>query len=211
MKNHPFIYEPTTTITDFIIFLLGCYYGWYTILISGSSFHLIWGGTFFLLSISALLGAISHGFGPKFSKLEKKVVWFLTLFFVGLTSLGLLTSVFLLFTNGSFNVLVLFVLIISFALYIYRILREDSFSVAVRFYFPILIITFFGFVYIFLKKGYTGSLFISIGIIVTLVASLIQRSRITLHEYFNYNDFFHVLQMIGMYFLYEGGLEIPKI
>ena len=80
-----------------------------------------------------------------------------------------------------------------------------------KFYLPILIITLFFFIYIFINKGYTGSLFSSVGLVVTLTASLVQINKITLHKYFNYNDFFHVLQMIGMYLMYEGGLEIPQI
>ena len=210
-KSHPILYEPTTAITDFIIFVLGCYFGWSTFYILGSTFHLLWSITFFVLSIGALLGGISHGFGPRFSKLEKKVLWILTLIFVGLSALMLLLSVLMFFINGSIGFLIIFLFVFLFVFYIYTILKNDSFLIAIKFYLPILIGALFCFLYTFINKGYTGSLFISIGLIVTLVASLVQMSKITLHKYFNYNDFFHVLQIIGMYLMYEGGLEIPKI
>ena len=65
------IYEPMTSITDFLIFILGCYYGWYTLSLLNSVFHLIWGISFFVLGFGALLGGVKHGFGPKFSKTQK--------------------------------------------------------------------------------------------------------------------------------------------
>jgi len=45
--------------------------------------------------------------------------------------------------------------------------------------------------------------------LVSLAASWVQVMRISLHENFNHNDLFHVIQMLGMYLMYRGGLEIP--
>ena len=209
--SHPIIYEPTTTITDFLIFFLGCYYSWFLIKITGSVFHLFWGFSFFILSIGALLGGISHGFGPKLSELVKIVIWKSTLFFVGLAALVIFFSVVLVFTNGSINFLMLLLLVFVFIFFLYNVFKHDSFLGVVKFYLPILIVSSVCFLYIFVFKGYTGALFIFVGILVTLAASLIQTSKIAIHKHFNHNDFFHVLQMISMYLMYEGGLEMPKI
>ena len=119
-----------------------------------------------------------------------------------------------LFTLASKNYLnwgVIIVLFLHFLYYIYKVLENDKFLIAIKFYLPILFISLSISIYTFFVIGYTGAMFISIGIIVILVASLNQKSQITLHKYFNNNDFFHVLQIIGMYFLYIGGLEIPEI
>ena len=74
-KTHPIIYEPTTAITDFVIFFMGCYYSWVMMNIPSSMFHKIWAISFLTLSLGALLGGISHGFGPMLSKVAKMIIW----------------------------------------------------------------------------------------------------------------------------------------
>ena len=205
------IYEPMTSITDFLIFIVGCYYGWYTLALYKSVFHLIWAISFFVLGFGALLGGVKHGFGPKFSKTQKKIIWFLTLIFVGISCQCLFLSLFTLANKNYLNWGIIIVLFLHFLFYVYKVLKDDKFLIAIKFYLPILFISLIISIYTFFFKGYTGAMFISIGIIVTLVASLVQTSQIILHKHFNNNDFFHVLQIIGMYFLYIGGLEIPEI
>jgi hypothetical protein len=172
---------------------------------------MFWGISFFTLAISALLGGISHGFGPMFSEISKMIVWRMTLLFIGLTGLGLFYSVILIFIDGQINFLIIFFLLFCFGFYNYKIFKNDKFIVAVKFYLPLTIISLICFLYIFIYRGYMGALFISVGLLVTLFASLIQSSRIILHRHFNYNDFFHVMQMIGMYLMFKGGQEMPKI
>jgi hypothetical protein len=210
-KIHPIIYEPTTAITDFVIFFMGCYYGWVIVHISDSIFHMFWAISFITLAVGALLGGISHGFGPMLSKIAKMIIWRLTLLFIGLTALGLLLSALTILTNGKVNIGILSFFVILFAYYNYKVFKNDSFLIAIKFYLPFIIISLICFSYIFIYRGYTGALFISVGLLVTLFASLIQLSKIVLHKHFNHNDLFHIVQIIGMYLMFEGGQEIPKI
>ena len=210
-KIHPIIYEPTTAITDFIIFFTRCYYAWVIVYIPESIFHTFWAISFITLAVSALLGGISHGFGPMLSKIAKMIIWRLTLLFIGLTSMGLLFSVLMIITNGEINIGILLFFVILFIYYNYKIFKNDSFLIAIKFYLPFIIISLACFLYVFIYRGYTGALFISVGLLVTIFASLIQSSKIILHKHFNHNDLFHIVQMIGMYLMFEGGQEIPKI
>jgi hypothetical protein len=43
------------------------------------------------------------------------------------------------------------------------------------------------------------------GVLVSLVAGLLQARRVGWHRHFNHNDLFHVIQMIAVYLLYRGG------
>jgi hypothetical protein len=43
------------------------------------------------------------------------------------------------------------------------------------------------------------------GVLVSLVAGLVQARRVGLHRHFNHNDLFHVIQMVGLYLYYRGG------
>ena len=44
------------------------------------------------------------------------------------------------------------------------------------------------------------------GSLVVLAGTWIQQSEISLHKHFNHNDLCHIFFMIGMYFLFRGGL-----
>jgi hypothetical protein len=49
---------------------------------------------------------------------------------------------------------------------------------------------------------------LSLGFLVTLAASLIQALRISPHPLFNHNDLYHVVQMLGLWLLYLGAVEL---
>jgi hypothetical protein len=46
------------------------------------------------------------------------------------------------------------------------------------------------------------------GIVVSIVAGALQQSGIDLHRHFNHNDLQHVVQMVAIWFLYEGGRRL---
>ena len=43
------------------------------------------------------------------------------------------------------------------------------------------------------------------GVLVSLVAGIIQARRIGVHRYFNHNDVYHVIQVIALFLVYRGG------
>ena len=45
---------------------------------------------------------------------------------------------------------------------------------------------------------------VTVGILVSFIAAAIQRSQISLHTHFNYNDLYHAVQMGAFHLLYEG-------
>nr|AGO87774.1 hypothetical protein [uncultured bacterium L413009-K18] len=55
----------------------------------------------------------------------------------------------------------------------------------------------------------TGALSITMGLLVCLAGTVVQVMKISVHEKFNHNDLFHAIQMLGMFLMYRGGLEIP--
>ena len=42
-------------------------------------------------------------------------------------------------------------------------------------------------------------------IIVSVIGALVQMSRLTLHEHFNHNDLYHVIQLLALWLLYRAG------
>jgi hypothetical protein len=56
-----------------------------------------------------------------------------------------------------------------------------------------------------LGRGAGGAGWIVAGILLSFAGAGVQQSGFSLHRNFNFNDIFHVIQMVAMYFLYRGG------
>jgi len=203
-----FLYEPTTAITDYIIFILGIIFGGLTISIQNSQFHQLWGASFISIGIGAFFGGTSHGFGPKMKGIYRKVLWRITIIFIGISGIfmAMSSSLFFITENGKYALFITAGVLLI--LYLLKIRKQDSFRSAVTFYMPLLGVTLVGFSMAFYFQNITGTLFITIGLIVCITGSLTQLLKISLHEKFNHNDLFHVIQMLGMYLMYRGGMEI---
>ena len=203
-----FLYEPTTAITDYIIFILGIIFGGLTISIQNSQFHQLWGASFISIGIGAFFGGTSHGFGPKMTGIYRKVLWRITIIFIGISGIfmAMSSSLFFITENGKYALFITAGVLLI--LYFLKIRKQDSFRSAVTFYMPLLGVTLVGFSMAFYFQNITGALFITIGLIVCITGSLTQLLKISLHEKFNHNDLFHVIQMLGMYLMYRGGMEI---
>jgi hypothetical protein len=50
--------------------------------------------------------------------------------------------------------------------------------------------------------------YIASGIAVSIAAAGVQQSGVRLHQHFNHNDLMHVIQMCGVWLLYEGGRRL---
>ena len=50
--------------------------------------------------------------------------------------------------------------------------------------------------------------YIASGIAVSIAAAGVQQSGVRLHQHFNHNDLMHVIQMGGVWLLYEGGARL---
>ena len=204
----PFLYEPTTAITDYIIFLLGVFFGLATLAIQDSQFHQLWGLAFYSIGIGGFLGGTSHGFGPKLKEVYRKILWRFTLVFIAVTGLLITMSAALFFVTEKGENALYIITGVLLLTYFQRIRKKDSFRSAVTFYMPLMGISLVGFAMAFYFQNMTGALSITVGLLVCVAGTVVQVMKISVHEKFNHNDLFHVIQMLGMFFMYRGGLEI---
>ena len=209
--DNPVFYSPTTAITNYMMGCIGLYLGWQTLQIQGSLFHILWACSFFSLSLGAFLGGSHYVFGPRLPNYITKVIWMLTLIFVGTTGLFLAGSAATFYINetGKFGLMLgSAILVIK---YVLGLNKNDTFHYAIKFYVTLIILALIGFIPAFFSLGYTGALQIVIGLLVNLSAAGVQVSGLTLHKHFNHNDLFHVIQVLGMILIFRGGSEISMV
>ena len=68
-----------------------------------------------------------------------------------------------------------------------------------------LAIVLVGAVYETVQRRAPGMAWLIAGVLVSLVAGLVQARRLALHRQFNHNDLYHVIQMVALYAFFRGG------
>ena len=60
-------------------------------------------------------------------------------------------------------------------------------------------------IYVGVSRRTKSAVWIVGGVLIGLAGGVIQMKKLYLHEYFNHNDLFHVMQIAAFYFFYRGG------
>ncbi len=61
------------------------------------------------------------------------------------------------------------------------------------------------------ERRRNGHRWLERAIFVTVAGLLVQQSGRGLHVHFNHNDIYHIIQMIGIYYLYRGALNLHDL
>ncbi|MBT3590157.1 MAG: hypothetical protein HOK52_15235 [Candidatus Marinimicrobia bacterium] len=205
------IHEPTTTITDFILALMGFAFGISLLSVYQEkqfAFHFYWGWGFIVSGLGAFVGAISHGIGPNLNVKINHIIWKVTVFLIGVSGWYFSIGASIFFFPPATYEWVRWIIIISLVFYSLWLFKDDRFIVVILYYIPLMIFIMTGMFYHFLVLNSAGSAAVAVGILVSLGGAGIQASGFSIHKYFNHNDLFHVIQMIGYLLMFQGGMEI---
>jgi hypothetical protein len=203
--------EPVTSITDYILaaeallFSLLLFAGYH-----GQTSILLWASGFVALAISALLGGTFHGFQPIL-----KLSTFVSL--QRLSALTILSALLLFIAAGimsAFTGKLSWILFASSAALVAGGIfwtsrnhkRDFTIEGSPRILWIIFSVLAVLFLRHFLLHGNPVGNFMFAGALVMLVGIAVQQQQVVIHPKFNENDLCHVLFMIGLFFLYRGGL-----
>jgi len=177
--------------------------------VSPISFSLSW--ALYLLAFGALVGGIYHGFSPHFSVLLKDFIWKTILYAVGLTTVFfLLAAISTVVSYEIYNILK-WIPILVFVVYAVFIWRYNDLIQAIYFNIPMMIVIFIIMVYLYIVSKDTGTGKIILGLVISFLGAGIWSRKLSVNGYFNYNDIYHIIQTIGLWYIYRGALTIQKI
>ncbi len=205
----PLIFEPMTVITDLVLAGMTAYFAWelsawYWERLMNVHWHFT--RLFIMISAGALLGALSHGIGTHFSPEVKAVIWRLTTISIGAAAFFVLMVTFYhVFPFATVRYL-RWLAIVLFVGYLVLIWKDDRFINVIRFYGPTMLFMLAVMIYSYLTASNPGSGWLVIGILISFAAAGVQMSGFSLHQHFNHNDIYHIIQMLGMYCIYRGSL-----
>jgi len=175
--------EPATVLTDYILAAVST---WAAIQLFGSRHkpQQFWAAAFAALAVGAFLGGTWHGF------VQSDWLWKATLLSVGFASFGMVAAC-------GYPILAT----IKLAVYIGWMLFHDDFIYVVLDTGIALIVV----AAIHLRR-WNGPMLA--GVALSVVAGAVQASGLKLHEHFNHNDLYHVIQTVAVLLLYQGAKRL---
>ena len=94
---------------------------------------------------------------------------------------------------------------VQFAVYAVWTIWHDDFVYVILEYVPAMVFVAAVSLWRWFGHGWAGGPWVVGGILVSFLAVGVQASGFALHQHFNHNDLYHVIQMVGFYLLYRGG------
>ena len=92
----------------------------------------------------------------------------------------------------------------AFLVYAAWMINHDDFLYVIYYYVPAMLLIAALQVWALLGKQSHGAGWILAGVVVTLCGAVVQQSGFALHTHFNYNDMFHLIQVVGLLLFFRG-------
>lgn len=200
------ITEPMTMATDYILAVFALILAiklWRGQTTSQQS-QKLWAGALIATALAALVGGTSHGFALYFNDITKAAIWKITVYAIGVGSLLMLSGTIIGSVSGRWRNGLLIVVVLHFLIYAVWMIAHNDFKYVIFDYVPAMLAIIFLQGYAFFKRRDASATWLIAGVLVSFAAAGIQQSGIVLHQHFNYNDIYHIVQMGGMYLLYRG-------
>jgi hypothetical protein len=204
------LHEPATVITDFMLGTLTAVFAaklFRRATTAGSPAVRLWGAAFVASAVAAFLGGFFHGFGPDMGQRSANALWRATLYTGGVASFFLMAATVTAALRGMIRRIWLVGLAAKASAYAALVTQNPEFRWLV-FDYGSSMLGVAAFQALRMRGGPApGAGWILAGIAGSAVAALVQQAGVSLHEHFNHNDIYHVLQMGATTLLYCGARD----
>jgi hypothetical protein len=180
MSRPDTITEPMTMVTDYLLAVAAGWFGWQL----WRSGRRMWAFAFFATAVASVLGGTYHG-------LAYEPLWKPTVYAAGLASLCLLAGLgrrFLIFG------------LIKFAIYAIWMTNHDDFKYVIYDYGTTLLV-------VAVAGLFRRSWWMVGSVAVAVVAAVVQQSELTIHQHFNHNDLYHIIQIVSLWMLRNSATD----
>jgi hypothetical protein len=198
--------EPTTTLTDLALALVGGWFSLALVLRPHTQAAHLWAEAFGCGAVGALFGAIAHGFGDRLSTRGQGLVWKAALMCTGAAAIIFAAAAAQRVAPARTDLIVLIALF-GVALYVVAVVLRPTFAtagVASSLALGAILIAA-----IFIARSSTaGAAWLGAAVGLTALGFALQRAGIAVHEHLNHNDLYHVLQLAALVCLYRAALTL---
>ena len=201
--------EPMTVATNAVLALLAFGFAarlWYRSAAAESAAGTWLAAGLAATGLAAVIGALAHGTDPATDEALRARFWRGALYATGLIGAASVASVAFFAARGGMRTAILAFAVMKLIAFFVRVARQPEFRVAAADYGAALAIMLVGAAYELIRRRAPGTAWLIAGVLVSLVAGIVQARRLALHRQFNHNDLYHVIQMVALYAFYRGGL-----
>lgn len=169
-----------------------------------------WQLALLLLSLTALIGGIDHGFFEVHGQTPvRKVIEHTNWFFIGLLTFCVALTTIQQFVRPAWQMYGYVAAGLQLVIYSGLLLVLDNFLMVLINYAPVMFLLLIANV-VGLRSG-NGAWAMIIGIILSFVASGLQAARVDILDPFNQDSLYHTGMMLAVLFLYWGGLRLKGL
>ncbi len=188
--------EPMTVLTDYA---LGGVAAWFSVLLfrNPQASRRLWALAFAALAAAAFLGGTWHGF------LQSDLLWKGTTLSAGVASFGMVAGSSYAVFSPPLRAFVLTAALAKLVVYSAWMLGHDAFIYVV-------IDTAIAFMVVAALHLWKWNGPILAGVAVSIAGAVVQASGLRLHEHFNHNDLYHVIQIAALVLLYRGAKRLQS-
>lgn len=198
------IAEPATTLTDYLLATAAWTWGSLLMRTRHDAARLM-GLAFVATGLAAAVGGSLHGFGPRWSEIARASAWLTTYAAIGLANLLLLGSAIRAFAPRSYQLPLLGLAGFRFGAYFILLASHREFRYVVYDLAGTLVALVALALLGRLSRSVAAVPWVLAGVAITFAGALVQQSGLRLHEHFNHNDVFHLIQIGGLLAFYRAG------
>lgn len=205
MLTNPSPYERITALTDVLMGLLAAFIA-FQLSSAGGFRNSVWVWAFALLAVSSLLGAVAHGF--EMSRRANDRLWMPINLSLGL-ALGM-------FVVGAVNdlagealarLITPVMILLGFGFFLITLWKPGTFMTFIAYESLAMLFALGTYAYLVIASPLPGAGWMLAGVLVTILAAVVQaagKAGRGIVWYFDNNGVFHIIQMVGMVFLWMG-------
>jgi len=164
----------------------------------------LWAALFVATSAASFLGGAYHGFTEELSATTLSLLWYFTTLAVGMASFCFLTATIMQHAPARLRSILLLAASVKLVVYSVWMMSHDSFLFVIAEYGISLLLVLTIKVAAQIRGSDPSAKWIIAAIAVAMIAAGIQGSKIRLHQHFNHNDLYHVIQVGSLYLFYRG-------
>jgi hypothetical protein len=168
----------------------------------------LWAFALMAAAMGSYVGGTYHGFQHALDPMVASALWKATTISMGVASFFLLVSAIVAAFTGDDRRWLIAGAVLKLVIYVGWMLGHDEFRFVIYDYGSTLAILLL-LVVVGRTRGVEGHrAYIGTGILVSIGAAVVQQSGFRLHQHFNHNDLMHVIQIAGVWLLYQGGARL---
>lgn len=169
--------------------------------------QVLWGLGFMAAAVAALLGGASHAVGEQ-APAARRALWKGTLLATGFTSAGILASTVVAAAPRPYRRWLLAGTAAKLLAYCGWMASRDRFRYVIMDYGTAMAGVMALHAPALRRPDTRGSGYIVGGVVVSVIAALVQQRKVKLHRHFNHNDLYHLIQLGACYLFYRGGRNL---